>query len=135
MVQRAIVAERSSSHERFVLDFVNTKARKWRAQQRSTGVSTVASLQGQRQRVRTMTNDDRLIKAAEDMVSFLPQLAKRDTVSQMQMEDKLFGWLIARKLSKIPEGEAKEDLKLNIQMMIRQEISMYNSNKQPLPAC
>ena len=49
----------------------------------NTGASTVASLQGQRKRARTTTNDDRLIKAAEDMVSFLPQLAKRDTVSQM----------------------------------------------------
>ena len=45
-------------------------------------------------------------------------------------DDDLFGQLVARKLSELPESEEKEDLKSNIQVMVKQAI--YSSTKQPI---
>lgn len=72
--------------------------------------------------------EERLIKAAEDMVAKLPSFGASQSEKPSLTDDELFGQLVARKLSKLPECEEKEDLKLNIQLLIKQ--ATY-SGKQP----
>lgn len=53
---------------------------------------------------------------------------------QVQTDDELFGQLVAKKMSKIPEGDEKEELKLNIQLLIKQ--AMYPaSSLGKMPFC
>ena len=74
-------------------------------------------------------SEEILVKAAEEMVAKLPVFGASVEKPSLT-DDDLFGQLIARKLSKLPESEEKEDLKLNIQVMIKQ--AMYSSTKQPI---
>lgn len=82
-----------------------------------------------RKRGRGNSGEERLIKAAEDMVAKFPAFGGPPTAKPSSTDDELFGQLVARKMSKLPENEEKEDLKLNIQLLIKQ--AMYNSGKKP----
>lgn len=44
-------------------------------------------------------------------------------------DDELYGQMIARKLSTLPEGEEKESLKLDIQVLIKNV--MFTSDSAP----
>ena len=73
-------------------------------------------------RKRPKQGEDRLVKAAEEMVKTMASFGKPSERPTLQpiTEDELFGKLIAKKLCKIPEGETKDDLKLHIQMLLKQ---------------
>ena len=43
-------------------------------------------------------------------------------------DDEIFGQLISRKLSKIPEGEDKENIKLEMQLLINRTMFRRNYN-------
>ena len=73
----------------------------------------------------TLTTEEKLIRAAENIVENNPifssvtssLLTKKK--QQKMSDDDLFGQLIANKLSKISEGDEKESLKLDIQFSIK----------------
>jgi hypothetical protein len=92
-------------------------------------VVDVGAHQGQSEEPRTakkrcrQQSEDRLVKAAEEMVSKFPVFNHQHAQAPSLTEDELFGKLVAKKMSKIPEGEEKDDLKMNIQLLIKQ--AMY----------
>ena len=71
----------------------------------------------------TLTTEEKLIRTAENIVEKIPSFPVLPAVpspkKQKMSDDELFGQLIANKLSKIPEGEEKESLKLDIQFLIK----------------
>ena len=76
-------------------------------------------------RKRPKQGEDRLVKAAEEMVKTMasfgkPPESREKPPLQPIKEDELFGKLITKKLCKIPDGETKDDLKLHIQMLLKQ---------------
>ena len=81
------------------------------------------------QEERTNNSEERLVKAAEEMVGKRPVFGASMEKPSLT-DDDLFGQLVARKLSELPESEEKEDLKSNIQVMVKQAI--YSSTKQPI---
>ena len=66
--------------------------------------------------------EEKIIKAAEAIANKIPDFQSLKTSSPKKArlsDDDHFGQMIARKLEKIPEGEEKENLKLEIQMLIK----------------
>ena len=66
--------------------------------------------------------EEKIIKATIAIADKIPDFESMKASSPKKAklsDDDHFGQMIARKLEKIPEGEEKEDLKLEIQMLIR----------------
>ena len=77
-----------------------------------------------------LTAEESLIKAAEQIVEKIPSVpATLSSPKRLKLSDnKHFGQTVARQLMRLEEGEEKENLKLEIQVMI------YNSQYGSRPS-
>ena len=77
------------------------------------------------------SSEETLLKVAEQIVEKIPSQPLSSPKRQKLSDDEHFGQTIARLLSKFQDGEEKEMLKLEIQMLIHSK--MYGRRPQFLP--
>ena len=77
--------------------------------------SVVTPLKGKKIKV---SAEEKIVQAAEAIAEKFPTLPSGAGNGRMT-DDELYGQMIARKLSNLPEGEEKESLKLDIQVLIK----------------
>ena len=75
-----------------------------------------------------LSAEEKIVQAAEAIAEKFPTLPS-GAGNMRVTDDELYGQMIARKLSTLPEGEEKESLKLDIQVLIKNV--MFTSDSAP----
>ena len=81
----------------------------------SSVVSSITNKKGKKVKV---SAEEKIVQAAEAIAEKFPTLPS-GAVNVRVTDDEHYGQMIARKLSNLPEGEEKESLKLDIQVLIK----------------